>query len=368
MRRSTPRAPGPTSARRPGREALDRAADGLRRIRDRGRGRRPRRVRLRQGLERGGVPRPEDDPDRVRHQQRRPLHRGFATHRRWWRFSKGSARARSPPRSPRAPTRTWSSSSARTRPRTTPSRPPSSSRRRRRRPSSSWTRARTASPRHARHMLQFQPGTDVALLNALINVIVTEGALRPAVRRGPDRGLREPSPSHRAVHPGGDGPGMRHRPRHHPHRGPHLRQRREGDHLLGNGDLPEHPRDRQRALPHRACHDHRARGPARDRAASASRAEQRAGRVGRRPHPDGLSGLPGGGRGGHPRPLRGCVGHQPRPRAGPHRGRDHARDPRRRDQGHVHHGGESRDVRPRHAARPARPSQSSSTSWCRTSS
>ena len=29
--------------------------------------------------------------------------------------------------------------------------------------------------RHATHMLQFNPGTDVALLNALLNVIVTEG-------------------------------------------------------------------------------------------------------------------------------------------------------------------------------------------------
>ncbi len=33
----------------------------------------------------------------------------------------------------------------------------------------------TALARHATHMLQFNPGTDVALLNALLNVIVTEG-------------------------------------------------------------------------------------------------------------------------------------------------------------------------------------------------
>jgi len=35
----------------------------------------------------------------------------------------------------------------------------------------------TAMGRHASHMLQFNPGTDVALLNAMLNVIVTEGLM-----------------------------------------------------------------------------------------------------------------------------------------------------------------------------------------------
>ncbi len=50
--------------------------------------------------------------------------------------------------------------------------------------------------------------------------------------------------------------------------------------------------------------------------------------------------------------LRAALGHEARPGAGPDRGRDRARDPRRRDQGHVHHGREPGDVRP---GRPSRP-------------
>ena len=38
--------------------------------------------------------------------------------------------------------------------------------------------------RHATHMLQFKPGTDVALLNALMHVIVEEGLYDTPVRPG----------------------------------------------------------------------------------------------------------------------------------------------------------------------------------------
>jgi ferredoxin len=55
-------------------EALDAAAAGLRADPRRARRRRPGRIRLRQGEQRGGVPVPEAGAHRVRHQQRGPLH------------------------------------------------------------------------------------------------------------------------------------------------------------------------------------------------------------------------------------------------------------------------------------------------------
>ena len=55
-------------------EALDRAAAGLAAIRDRDGGCGAGRLRLGQGLQRGGVPRPEARAPGLRHQQRRPLH------------------------------------------------------------------------------------------------------------------------------------------------------------------------------------------------------------------------------------------------------------------------------------------------------
>ena len=51
------------------------------------------------------------------------------------------------------------------------------------------------------------------------------------------------------------------------------------DDPVGHGHLAAHARHRQRALPDRAVHDDRPDRPARHRAASAARAEQRAGRV-----------------------------------------------------------------------------------------
>ena len=55
-------------------EALDLVAAPADRDPRRGRPRRDRRVRLGEVLQRGGLPLPEADPDRLRHQQRRPLH------------------------------------------------------------------------------------------------------------------------------------------------------------------------------------------------------------------------------------------------------------------------------------------------------
>ena len=66
--------PGPTSARRPGTRRSTSPPPGLRAIRDRDGGAGAGGLRLGQGVERGGVPVPEAGADRLRQQQRRPLH------------------------------------------------------------------------------------------------------------------------------------------------------------------------------------------------------------------------------------------------------------------------------------------------------
>ncbi len=123
-------------------EALDRAAGGLKKIRDRDGSRRARRLRLGQGLERRGLSVPEAGAHRLRHQQRRPLHAalprlvgvGAARRRRLGRRHRDLQRVQE--------LRTSSSSSAPTRPRTIRSPRPSSSRPPSAAPSSSsWTRA-----------------------------------------------------------------------------------------------------------------------------------------------------------------------------------------------------------------------------------
>ena len=89
-----------------------------------------------------------------------------------------------------------------------------------------------------------------------------------------------------------DGADLRHRRRDAQDRGAQIRPRRSRHHLLGHGHLAAHPRHRQHALPDRAGADHRPDRPARHRAPSAARPEQRAGRVGCGPDPDVLSRLP----------------------------------------------------------------------------
>ncbi len=139
------------------------------------------------------------------------------------------------------------------------------------------------------------------------------------------------------------------------------RARRKRHHLLGHGRVAAHPRHRQCALPDRAVADLRPGRPSRHRPASAARPEQRAGRLRRRPHPDVLPRLQVGGESGDPRQIRKGLGQDARSQARQDRGRDHGRGACRRDQGHVHHGRKSGDVRPRSQprARRARPSRMS---------
>jgi formate dehydrogenase major subunit len=66
--------------------------------------------------------------------------------------------------------------------------------------------------RHATHMLQFKPGTDVALLNAMLNVIITEELYDEQYVQAHTEGF-ERSSAMWPLHPGGDGAGLRHRRR-----------------------------------------------------------------------------------------------------------------------------------------------------------
>ena len=64
--------------------------------------------------------------------------------------------------------------------------------------------------RHAAHMLQFKPGADVAMLNGILNSDRGRGPLRPAICRGADLGLQGLRRAHQGLHAGGDGADLRH--------------------------------------------------------------------------------------------------------------------------------------------------------------
>ena len=113
----------------------------------------------------------------------------------------------------------------------------------------------TAMKRHATHMLQFKPNKDVALLNAMLNVIVTEELYdRQYVQAHTDR-FRPAQAARRRLHAREDGTDcgiaagtIREVAR--------LYARVRGvDHLLGHGHFAERPRHQQRALPDRAGAD-----------------------------------------------------------------------------------------------------------------
>ena len=109
-------------------------------------------------------------------------------------------------------------------------------------------------------------------------------------------------------------------------------------------------------------------GTARHRPASLARPEQRAGRVRCGPDPHVLSRLPLGREGRGARVHRILLGQTHGSEARPDRGGDHQRDPRRPDQGHVHHGREPGHVGPGSDPRPPGAGHARITWWSRTSS
>ena len=145
--------------------------------------------------------------------------------------------------------------------------------------------------RHATHMLQFKPGADVSLLNALMHVIVEEDLYDRQYIQAHTEGfenlrehLKEFSPERMAAICGIDADDLA-------HGRAHIRDGAARDHLLGHGHQPARARHRQRALPDLARADDRPGRAARHRPASAARPEQRAGRVRCRPDPDDVPGL-----------------------------------------------------------------------------
>ena len=215
--------------------------------------------------------------------------------------------------------------------------------------------------RHATWMLQPRPGSDVAMLNALLHVIVAERLHDARYVAAHTEGFEA-----LAAHVADYAPEAMEKecgiPRGHAARGgPRLGWRRPRHGLLGHGDLAACPRHRQRALPHRPRAAVRPCRPSGHRAASAARPEQRAGRLRRRPDPDGLSRLPSRRRPGGAAALRVAVGRAARPRPRPHRGRNRRRRLRRAHRGPLRHGREPGHVRPGRRARarravPTRPS------------
>ncbi len=78
--------------------------------------------------------------------------------------------------------------------------------------------------RHATHMLQFQPGTDVALLNALMHVIVEEGLYDRQYIQAHTEGFERAAAASRGIPAREDGRALRHRRRDAPRRRADLRE------------------------------------------------------------------------------------------------------------------------------------------------
>ena len=134
--------------------------------------------------------------------------------------------------------------------------------------------------RHALHHLAFKPGSDVALLNAMLHTIIEEGLTDQQYIAGYTEGFEELQARIKDFAPEAMETVVRHSGARRSARWRGCTRRRARvDHLLGHGHQPARAWHRQRPLPDRAGADHRPDRPARHRAASAARAEQRAGRV-----------------------------------------------------------------------------------------
>ena len=272
---------------------------------------RHRRLRLGQVLQRGGLPLPEADPHRLRHEQRRPLHpalprllgvravrgrrlRGGVHHLR----RRGQRRLRDhhrlePDGQPPGGQLVLQAG------------PPPRHQGHLRRP------AGVHGGRARRHLRAAQAGHRRGVLQRGDARGHPARADRPGVHR---RTARRTTTSWPARSPTTRRSGPPRSPawtRTPSARSPGLwGEAGAGGHLLGDGDLPAHHRHRQRPLPDRAVLDHRQRRAPGHRAAPAARAEQRAGRLGRRAGPDVLPRLPGRGRRHDPAAVRAGLGHR----------------------------------------------------------
>ncbi len=198
---------------------------------------------------------------------------------------------------------------------------------------------------HADLFVQFRPGTDVALFNGLLNVVIEGKALRRFRRRAHGRFCRTHR-KHKALYArkrrqthrnfGGNAPGT----------GQRVRDGRAQHDLLGHGPLPAHPRHGQlprldRLMSHLRPYRARGNGPT-----PPARAEQRARRVGRGPHPHGLFRLSGRLLNQNTEKIRRGMGPGTRPKTRLDRHGNRRRRQSGRYKGHVHHGREPGHERP----------------------
>ena len=217
--------------------------------------------------------------------------------------------------------------------------------------------------------MQFKNGTDVAMLNAMLNVIVEREALRPAIHPDLRRGLRalakenikDFTPEEMAPICGIEADTLREVAR--------AYARAESAIIFWGMGVSQHTHgtDNARCL------------------IALALISGQIGRPGTGLHPlrgqNNVQGASDAGlipmffpdyksveNAGNPRPVREGLGRQAAAQARQDRGRDHGRGPRRRDQGHVHRWARTRRCRTPISTTPARRWRISSISWCRTSS
>ena len=193
----------------------------------------------------------------------------------------------------------------------------------------------TAMKRHAWKMMQFKNGTDVAMLNAMLNVIVTEKLYDEQYIQTYVEGfdawkenVKDFTPEEMAPICGIEAETLREVAR--------AYARSKGSIIFWGMGVSQHTHgtDNARCLIALGL-DHRPDRPTRHRLTSATRPEQRAGRIRRRPDSDVLPRLQVGGRPGNSRQIRESLGRQAAAEEGQDRRRDHGRGTCRRDQGHV---------------------------------
>ena len=167
---------------------------------------------------------------------------------------------------------------------------------------------RTATAQRADLYLQIKPGTDLALLNGLLHLLVENGDIDADFIAEHTEGWAD-MPAFLADYP--PRPGRRHH-RHprgrHPHRGTDDRRRGGVDELLDDGAEPEHPRHLEHQRDLQPPPRHRRDLPSRQRPDVADRPAQRDGWPRNGLHGAGTARPAFGGIGGRPRLRREAVG------------------------------------------------------------
>ena len=171
---------------------------------------------------------------------------------------------------------------------------------------------RTATADKADLFLQISPGTDLALLNGLLHLIVENGHTDDDFIAEFTEGWEVMPSFLRAVHPRSRQRNHGHTSRRHPHRGALDRRSRELDEHLDDGAQPEHPRHLEHQRDLQPAPGHRRDLQARQRSLLAHRTAQRDGRTRNGLHGARSAGSTVGDLCGGSRIRRGAVGYPSR--------------------------------------------------------